>query len=66
MEGERKHWLLSRKFWLAVLTAITMILSDELGIELDPETIVAIVLPVVAYILGEAYVDAQGVKAKKE
>jgi hypothetical protein len=47
---------------LAVLTAITMILSDELGIELDPETIVAIILPVVAYILGEAYVDAQGVK----
>jgi hypothetical protein len=28
--------------------------------------IVAIVLPVVAYILGEAYVDAQGVKTKKE
>ncbi len=49
---ERKHWLLSRKFWLAVLTAITMILSDELGIELDPETVVAIILPVVAYILG--------------
>ena len=29
MEGERKHWLLSRKFWLAFLTAITMILADE-------------------------------------
>lgn len=59
MEGERKHWLLSRKFWLAVLTAITMILSDELGIDLDPEVVVAIILPVVAYILGEAYVDAK-------
>jgi len=39
-----------------------MILADEFGIELDPETIVAIILPVVAYILGESYVDAKAVK----
>ena len=56
---ERKHWLLSRKFWLAVVTAMTIILSDKFGLELDPETVVAIILPVVAYILGEAYVDAK-------
>ena len=55
---ERKHWLLSRKFWLAVVTAVTMILADNVGIDLDPEVVVAIILPVVAYILGEAYVDA--------
>jgi len=55
---DRKHWLLSRKFWLAVVTAATMIFSDSFGLELDPETVVAIILPVVAYILGEAYVDA--------
>jgi hypothetical protein len=55
---ERKHWLLSRKFWLAVATAVTMIFADSFGFELDPETVVAIILPVVAYILGEAYVDA--------
>lgn len=56
---ERKHWLLSRKFWLAVVTAVTMILADNVGIDLDPEVVVAIILPVVAYILGEAYVDAK-------
>jgi hypothetical protein len=56
---ERKHWLLSRKFWLAVVTAATMILSDAIGLNLDPEVVVAIILPVVAYILGEAYVDAR-------
>ncbi|MGI6318466.1 MAG: hypothetical protein ACOX1J_07070 [Dethiobacteria bacterium] len=56
---ERKHWLLSRKFWLSVVTAMTIILSDKFGLELDPETVVAIILPVVAYILGEAYVDAK-------
>ena len=56
---ERKHWLLSRKFWLAVITAVTMILGDSMGLELDPEIVVAIILPIVAYIIGEAYVDAQ-------
>lgn len=60
--GERKHWLLSRKFWLAIVTVVTMIFSDKLDLELDPETVVAIILPIVAYILGEAYVDAKAVK----
>jgi hypothetical protein len=59
---ERKHWLLSRKFWLAVATVITVILADNFGLELDPEMIVAITLPVVAFILGESYVDAKAVK----
>ena len=63
---ERKHWLLSRKFWLAVATALTMILSGKLGLELDPETIVAIILPIIAYILGESYVDAKAVKKNGE
>lgn len=55
----RKHPLLSRKFWLAVVTVGTMILANSLGLNLDPETIVAIILPVVAYILGESYIDAK-------
>ncbi len=59
---ERKHWLLSRKFWIAVVTALTMILADTLGLELDPETVVAIILPVVAYILGESFIDSKAVK----
>ena len=59
---ERKHWLLSRKFWIAVITALTMVLADTLGLELDPETVVAIILPVVAYILGESFIDSKAVK----
>ena len=62
MESKRKHWLLSRKFWIAIVTALTMVLSDNIGIELESETIVAIILPVVAYILGESYIDSQAVK----
>jgi len=63
---ERKHWLLSRKFWIAVITALTMILADTLGLELDPETVVAIILPVVAYILGESIIDAKAVKRRNK
>lgn len=56
---ERKHWLLSRKFWLAVVTAATMVLADTIGLNLDPEVVVAIILPVVAYIVGESIIDAK-------
>jgi len=63
---ERKHWLLSRKFWIAVVTALTMILSDKLGLDLDPEMVVAIILPVVAYILGESFIDSKAVKRRNK
>ncbi len=56
---ERKHWLLSRKFWIAVFTALTMVLSNTLGLDLEPEVLAAIVLPVVAYIIGESIIDAK-------
>ena len=56
---ERKNWLLSRKFWLAVVTAATMVLADTIGLNLDPEVVVAIILPVVAYIVGESIIDAK-------
>ncbi len=59
---ERKHWLLSRKFWLAVITAITLVLQKQIGLDLDPEVITGIVVAVVAYIVGESYIDAKAVK----
>lgn len=58
-ERKQKHWLLSRKLWLAVATTATMILANTLGLELDPEVVVAIILPVVAYIVGESIIDAK-------
>ncbi len=62
----RKHWLLSRKFWIASATALVLILQDTLGIELDPENLVAVILPVVAYILGESYIDARSAGKKED
>ena len=63
---ERKHWLLSRKFWLALLTAVTFLVYEFTSIELDPEIIIGIILPILAYILGESYVDAQAIKLQAE
>ncbi|MEW5920729.1 MAG: hypothetical protein AB1796_07260 [Bacillota bacterium] len=56
-KNERKHPLLSRKFWLAVITALSMYLSHAYGLELDPEFIVAVILPVITWIVGESIID---------
>ena len=64
---KRKHWLLSRKFWLAVFAAAVIVLEQYTGVELEPENLVALVLPIVAYILGESAIDITGVlKAAKD
>jgi hypothetical protein len=58
----RKPALTSRKFWVAVGTILAIILSDILGVDLEPETVVTVVVAVAAYILGESWVDGRGVK----
>ena len=55
----RKHPLLSRKFWLATITALTMYLSYAYGLELNPEMIVAVILPVITWIIGESIIDCK-------
>ena len=55
---ERKHPLLSRKFWVAIITAVTMFVSYQFGLELDVEAIIVILLPIIAWIAGESYIDA--------
>jgi len=55
----RKSPWKSRKFWVALVTLVSMLVSHFAGVELDAEEILAIVLPAVAYILGEAWVDSR-------
>jgi len=57
MQQRKSPWK-SRKFWAAVILAVVMLINHYTGIELDPEAVLAIVLPVVAWIIGEAVVDA--------
>ncbi len=57
MASPHKHFLLSRKFWLSLSTVLCIILSQKWGIELKPEHIVGIIVPVASYIIGESYID---------
>jgi len=57
MDWKRK--LGSRKFWMAVASAVILIANDGLGIGLPEETLLAFVAVVITWILGESYVDAK-------
>jgi len=54
----------SRKFWMAVVTALLVIANEGLDLNLPEEAILAVAAVAVSYIFGEAYVD--GKKASKE
>ena len=51
--------LKSRKFWLAAITTIVMLIAAFTGADLDPEEVAAIILPIVAYIAGESWIDGK-------
>lgn len=55
MKGKLK----SRKFWLAVVSALLVIANDGLDLGIDSETVLAFAGIVIGYIFGEAYVDAK-------
>lgn len=54
----------SRKFWMAVVTAVLIVLNDGLDLGIDKETVIAFAGIVATFILGEAAVDAK--RAGKE
>lgn len=52
-----KQKLTSRKFWVAVASALLIILSEGLGFEVDKDLYWKLVTIVLGYIFGEAAVD---------
>lgn len=52
----------SRKFWMAVVTAILVILNDGLDLGIDSETVLAFAGIVATFIIGESAIDASRVK----
>jgi len=52
-----KQKLTSRKFWIAVATAIFILLSEGLGLSMDSDLYWKIVAIALGYIFGEAAVD---------
>lgn len=58
----------SRKFWMAVITGILIVLNDGLDLGIDQDTVLAFAGIMATFILGEAGVDALRTKstAKQE
>jgi uncharacterized membrane protein len=50
--------LKSRKFWMAVVTAILVVANEGLGLKLPTDAVMAVAGIAITYILGESYVDA--------
>jgi uncharacterized membrane protein len=50
--------LKSRKFWMAVVTALLVVANDGLGLNLPTEAVLSVAAVAIGYILGESYVDA--------
>lgn len=49
--------LKSRKLWITLLTGSLLLLLKELGIEMAPETLYALVTLVTGYNLAQGYAD---------
>src|SRR5690606_555114 len=47
----------SRKFWMAVVTAVLVVLNDGLNLGIDSETVLAFAGIVATFIIGESAVD---------
>ena len=61
-----KQKLTSRKFWVAVASAVFIILSEGLGFNVDDTLYWKIVTLVLGYIFGEAAVDIARAKATQQ
>ena len=54
-----KNKFKSRKFWMAVVTAVLVVLNDGLNLGIDQETVLAFAGIVATFIIGESAVDAK-------
>jgi len=53
------------KFWLAVISAVSIIAVKGFGINLDTEEIISIASVILGYIFGQSIVDRESAKQGK-
>lgn len=53
-----KPFYRSKKWWTAILAAVIPVLNHAFGWGIDAEELILIVLPLIGYVLGEAWTDA--------
>lgn len=51
--------LKSRKLWMAIFGALLPIINEEFNLGLNTDTVIASVGAIIAYIIGQAHVDAK-------
>jgi len=56
----------SRKFWMAVISGVLVILNDGMDIGIDNQTVMAFAGIVMSFIFGEAYVDSKRTGGKND
>jgi len=61
-----KQKLTSRKFWVAVATALFIVLNEGLGFNIDSELYWKLVTLALGYIFGEAAVDVARAKVVQQ
>ena len=49
----------SRKFLVGLCSFVALLCNELWGIAIDPAVLAAIVLPIVAWIIGESVIDAK-------
>jgi hypothetical protein len=66
MTSNLKQKLTSRKFWVAVASALLIILSEGLGFNIDKDLYWKLVTLALGYIFGEAAVDIARAMSNKD
>lgn len=51
--------LKSRKFLMALASILLIVINEIAGLDIPSDAYWAIILPVIAYIVGESYIDAK-------
>jgi len=54
--------LKSRKFLMALASILLIVINEIAGLSIPADAYWAIILPVIAYILGEAYTDGKAAR----
>lgn len=56
-------WYLDKTLWIAILAPVLGLISKKLGVNLDPNEVVAMVMPIVIYIVMSKWKAATALKA---
>ncbi len=62
---EKPSKLKSRKLWIAVVTALLVVVNEGLGFNIPREPILVVAGIVISYIIGQSAVDAVAAKNGK-